>query len=70
MSTSPADQVEHLDAIDHLRRNGFSPLLAALEHPETYTSTGRVILAEIARRLQITPKRAGAMLLQARLVLQ
>lgn len=67
----PAKTVELQDALEHLAARGFSRLLKALSDERVYTHDGggRLILAAIARRLKVTPRRAAAMLQEAKLAL-
>lgn len=68
--SNPATIVETRDALAHLAERGFAPLLDVLSDPAVYTKGERVILAAIARRLDLTPRRAAAMLREARAALE
>jgi hypothetical protein len=66
--SNPSEIAEQRNAVAHLRANGFSPLLAALEDPRCYTrdGRGRLVLAAVAKRLQVSWHRAASMLEEAR----
>jgi hypothetical protein len=64
----PATIIEQRDAVEHLVAHGFQPLLDALQEPSCYTrrGSGRLVISEVARRLEVSPRRAKVMLQEAR----
>jgi hypothetical protein len=64
MSANPSTIVEHRDALDHLRQQGFARLIAALGDPTCYTVGGRLNKTRVAQRLRKTRKALRVMLAQ------
>lgn len=72
MTNDPSQLVERRDTLQHLHAAGFDRLLAALLDPNSYTrdGLGRVVLAKVARHMCTTPRRAAAILRDAKRSLQ
>ena len=67
---NPSSIVEMRDSLATLAAVGFAPLLSVLQDPSCYTNAGRVVLAEVGRRMKLPPKRVRAELQRAREQLQ
>ena len=67
----PSQIAERRDALEHLAKSGFAPLLQVLADPRVYTrgGSGRLIVSTVARRLRMSPRRVAAMLVNARAAL-
>jgi hypothetical protein len=72
--SDPSTIVEQRDALEHLAASGFSRLLDAIKDPECYARTGckagQIDVRVLARKLQVTPQRAAAILMEARFAIQ
>lgn len=68
---NPSAIVEERDAVARLEQTGFSSLLAALRDPRCYTraGSGRLVLAQLARKLNLSPQQASSLLQNARAAL-
>jgi hypothetical protein len=68
MTNDPAVIAEQREAIDRLQAAGHGRLLEALQDPGCYSSRGKLLIAQLARRLRCGRQGASGMLLQARAV--
>ena len=66
---NPAVIVEQRDSLAQLAALGFGALLSALEYPDVYTRRGRVVFAEVGRRMKLPPAKARDELKRARAAL-
>lgn len=66
----PTDAVEQAELIARLKEAGYANLLDALLDVDVYTSTGRLNLSGLARKLGIRPSKAAAIVQAARQILE
>jgi hypothetical protein len=69
---NPSDIVEQADTICRLQQAGYGELLFALADPTVYAraGSGRLVMAALAKRLGVGPKRAKRMLDGAKAAVQ